>query len=209
MSAKKSKYYVVWEGNAIGIFDNWDDCKISVSGFDGAKYKSFGTREEAEKAFTENPFKHIGSQAKKNPPQTTTSTGFIRESIAVDAACSGNPGKMEYRGVFVPTGEQLFHVGPMEQGTNNIGEFLAIVHGLAFLKQQNSTLPLYSDSKNAITWVKNKHCKTKLTPVSENQEIFNLIARAEKWLHENHYSTTILKWETEEWGEIPADFGRK
>ena len=42
----------------------------------------------------------------------------IKESIAVDAACSGNPGKMEYRGVYVADGRELFHIGPFEEGTN-------------------------------------------------------------------------------------------
>ena len=133
----------------------------------------------------------------------------ILDSIAVDAACSGNPGLMEYRGVYTATKQELFRIGPYEQGTNNIGEFLALVHGLAFLKQKNSPLPIYSDSRNAIMWVQKKKCKTLLEREPRNEVIFNLIERAEKWLHENEYSTTILKWETSEWGEIPADFGRK
>jgi hypothetical protein len=36
-----------------------------------------------------------------------------------------------------------------------------------------------------------------------------MIERAEKWLKENRYSNKIVKWETELWGEVPADFGRK
>ena len=130
-------------------------------------------------------------------------------SLAVDAACSGNPGDMEYRGVYVATGQELFRVGPMKKGTNNIGEFLAIVHGLALLKNKGSDLPIYSDSRNAILWVRKKKCKTLLERVPENEPIFNLIERAEKWLNENSYTTRIIKWETSEWGEIPADFGRK
>ena len=208
MAGKKNRFYVVWVGNKTGIFDNWEACKLSVSGFNGARYKAFATKQEAEKAFAENPDDFLNFKERKSY-KATDKVIFKRESIAVDAACSGNPGMMEYRGVYVPTGEELFHVGPLNQGTNNIGEFLAIVHGLAFLKQRNSALPLYSDSRNAIAWVKNKHCKTQLLPTSENEKIFDLIARAEKWLLENDYSTPILKWETEQWGEIPADFGRK
>lgn len=209
MAEKKNKFYVVWEGYKTGIFDNWNACKSAVSGFNGAKYKAFTTKLEAEKAFTENPTDYL--KFKNGKTYKTVDKAIIPnwESIAVDAACSGNPGMMEYRGVYVPTGEELFHVGPLEQGTNNVGEFLAIVHGLAFLKQRNNTLPLYSDSRNAIAWVKNKHCKTQLKPTPKNKKIFDLIARAEKWLLENDYSTPILKWETEQWGEIPADFGRK
>ena len=132
----------------------------------------------------------------------------LENSLAVDAACSGNPGQMEYRGVYVASRQQIFHFGPL-YGTNNIGEFLAIVHGLALLKQKNIQLPIYSDSVNAIGWVKKKQCKTKLERNEKTEELFKLIERAEKWLAQNTYTTQILKWDTKKWGEIPADFGRK
>ena len=121
----------------------------------------------------------------------------------------GNPGKMEYQGVYVGNRQRLFHVGPMDQGTNNIGEFLALVHGLAYLKKNNFNMPIYTDSANAIAWVRQKKCNTKLERTEVNRPIFDLIERAEKWLQTNSYQTQILKWETSIWGEIPADFGRK
>ena len=86
---------------------------------------------------------------------------------------------------------------------------LAIVHGLALLKNKGFDMPIYSDSANAISWVRQKKCKTKLPRTPETEELFLLIERAEKWLQGNTYTTRILKWETKEWGEIPADFGRK
>ena len=135
-------------------------------------------------------------------------TAVAENSLAVDAACSGNPGAMEYRGVHVASRQEIFHFGPM-YGTNNIGEFLAIVHGLALLKQKGFDMPIYSDSVNAINWIKQKKCKTKLPRDAKTEELFHLIERAEKWLRENTYTTRILKWETKQWGEIPADFGRK
>ena len=116
---------------------------------------------------------------------------------------------MEYRGVYTATGQEIFHIGPLKKGTNNVGEFLALVHGLALLKQKGSNLPIYSDSRNAISWVKKKKCKTLLEREPVNEQIFDLIERAEKWLNTNTYTTTILKWETSVWGEIPAYFGRK
>ena len=61
----------------------------------------------------------------------------------------------------------------------------------------------------AISWVKQKKCKTKLVQSSKNKEIFDLIKRATDWLKNNDYKTTIVKWETKAWGEIPADYGRK
>ena len=132
-----------------------------------------------------------------------------RVEIFTDGACSGNPGKIEDRGVYVATGVEVFRIGPMEQGTNNIGEFLALVHGLALLKKMGNNMPIYSDSRNAILWVKQKQCKTNLERNEVNAPIFDLIARAEAWLKNNTYTTTIIKWETDQWGEIPADFGRK
>ena len=105
--------------------------------------------------------------------------------------------------------KQLFIQGPFEEGTNNIGEFLAIVHGLAFLKQKNSNRIIYTDSKTAMSWVRKKTCNKKLERTDKNKGLFELVDRAVKWLNSNDYNTVIVKWETKAWGEIPADFGRK
>jgi ribonuclease HI len=211
MEKPKKKYYVVWEGHQKGIFDTWDQCKRQVDGFAGAKYKSFSSLDEAKKAFGSNLWNYIGKTAK--PAVDTAllkSCGEpLKEAICVDAACSGNPGVLEYRGVNIITGQEIFRRGPFPEGTNNIGEFLAIVSGLVYLKQNNLSLPLYSDSRNAILWVKAKKVNTKLVPNAKNKDLFDLLDRALGWLHANSYGTRILKWETKAWGEIPADFGRK
>ncbi|MDR3262289.1 MAG: ribonuclease H family protein [Tannerella sp.] len=205
---KKQKYYTVWSGAKPGVYDNWTDCRLQIQGFAGALYKSFDTRNEAEAALSDFPSEYIGRN-RKPAPATAGNPPYIVESIAVDAACSCNPGDMEYRGVYVETGQEIFHVGPMKRGTNNIGEFLALVHGLALFKKTGCTMPVYSDSRNAIGWVQQKQCRTKLERTAVNEPVFNLIERAEKWLRENTYPNKILKWETAAWGEIPADFGRK
>lgn len=210
--SKKSKFFVVWDGREPGIYRSWDECKRQVHEYPEAKYKGFTTEKEAREAFLSPYWDFVGKKAKANQPskEQIIEAGLpIQESIAVDAACSGNPGLMEYRGVYTKTGELLFHVGPFADGTNNIGEFLALVHGLAFLKQRNSALPIYTDSKTALAWVKAKKTKSLLEKTAKNAEIFNLIDRAESWLKNNNYSTQIIKWNTEVWGEIPADFGRK
>lgn len=208
--SKKQNYYVVWKGVNPGVYDNWKECKHQIDGFEGALYKSFNSLDTAKQAFDESPWNYIGKNAEKSSkPIDVSSTQIIKESIAVDAACSGNPGLMEYRGVYVATGEEIFHQGPFEQGTNNVGEFLALVHGMAFLKQKNMTLPIYSDSANGISWIKKGKCKTKLEKTDKNAAIFDLIQRAEKWLADNGTPFRIIKWETDKWGEIPADFGRK
>lgn len=193
------------------MYDKWDDCKAQVDGFDNAKYKAFPSKDAADKAFADGHGKYLRKPRAKvsHPWESSPLEDPIPASLAVDAACSGNPGDMEYRGVITSTGKEIFRIGPYRQGTNNIGEFLALVHGLAVLKQQNSPLPVYSDSVNAIKWVTNKKCKTQLVRNDVNAPIFDLIERAEKWLRDNTYTTRILKWETARWGEIPADFGRK
>ncbi len=208
----KNKFYVVWKGKTPGIYDTWNDCKAQISGFEGAIYKSFPTKEIAEIAYNGNPWKYIGSNKTKQSSYNNPSVGaeeIIKDSVAVDAACSGNPGIMEYRGVLTKNGEQIFHDGPYEDGTNNIGEFLAIVYALALLKQKKSNLPIYSDSKTAISWIKKKKCNTKLDRTPRNIKLFEMIERGEKWLANNTWDNKIIKWDTPNWGEIPADFGRK
>ena len=213
MAKKKKKFYTVWKGHNTGVFESWDDCKAQIKDFERAQYKSFATFDAAKKALKGNYKDYIGKSKKFVSELTEAQLKKIGQpnynSISVDAASSGNPGKMEYRGVDTKTKKQLFIQGPFEEGTNNIGEFLAIVHGLAFLKQKNSNRIIYTDSRTAISWVKKKKCNTKLEQTDKNSELFNLIERAVNWLKTNTYSTVIVKWETKAWGEIPADFGRK
>ncbi|KAA6346142.1 Ribonuclease H [termite gut metagenome] len=207
--SRHQKYYVVWKGRTPGIYTSWNDCIFQIKGYEGAKYKSFDTRGEAERAYISSPDEYIGQKAGWRTSQAAIlDASVVKNSLAVDAACSGNPGQMEYRGVHVGNREELFHFGPIK-GTNNIGEFLALVHGLAWLKKQGFDIPVYTDSVNAIKWVKQKKCKTQLSRTLEMEELFWIIERAENWLNKNTYTTPILKWETKDWGEIPADFNRK
>ena len=140
---------------------------------------------------------------------TRTMQQPILPALATDAACSGNPGVLEFRGVIADTGTEVFHRGPFPQGTNNIGEFLALVLGLAYLKKYNLPWALYTDSVTALAWVRQKKCKSKLVWGAQNQELFLMVRKAEQWLRQNTWTTPIYKWETSLWGEIPADFGRK
>lgn len=211
---KKPKFYTVWVGKQTGVFDSWSRCEKNVKGIDGAKYKSFETKEMAEKALREGWGYYWGKGAEKKMtvvalPSDELPKEIVRESICVDAACSGNPGKMEYRGVDLKANVEVFRQGPYVYGTNNIGEFLAIVHALALYQNYEKAIPIYSDSKIAISWIKQKKCKTKLERNAETEPLFKLIDRAENWLKNNTYKNPILKWETKIWGEIPADFGRK
>jgi len=211
--SKKRAYYTIWKGHKTGVFESWNDCKVQIKDFQGAQYKSFSTFGAAKTALEGNYFDYVGKN--KNFISELSSEELKKigqpnyNSISVDAASSGNPGIMEYRGVDTKTKKQLFIQGPFEEGTNNIGEFLALVHGLAILKKNNSDKILYTDSKTAMSWVRKKTCNTKLKPNNKNKPVFDLVERAIKWLKSNSYNTIIVKWETKAWGEIPADFGRK
>ncbi len=208
--AKKQKFYVVWKGRRTGVFTSWDECAAQIAGYPGAEYKSFESRETAEQAFRSNYAEYKGKHVSGLSQQRLLEIGPPNlDSYAVDAACSGYPGPVEYRCVHSKTKQEVFREGPYPHGSNNIGEFLALSQALALLKQKEITLPVYSDSKIAISWVKAKKCRTNVPRNHENAELFRLIEKAERWLANNEYSNQILKWETEAWGEIPADFGRK
>ena len=211
----RKKFYVVWNGYATGVFDSWEECQLQTKGYPGAKYKSFDSQEAAVEAYRGDPAEQIellASIAKHRPaPVNYESFPDIRlDSLAVDAACSKNPGPVEYQGVWVRTGERIFHVGPIEGGTNNIGEYLALVHGLALLKAQGRpNTPIYTDSRTARAWVRNRQPKTTLPRTPQNERLFEMIERATAWLNANPLTNPILTWDTPAWGEIPADFGRK
>lgn len=207
----KQKFYVVWKGRKTGIFATWDECAAQVKGFTGAEYMAFESRAEAQLAFQGRYADFKGTRRDAASPQPTSAAkpAWIRDSYCVDAACSGNPGVLEYRCVQTATRVLIFHHGPFQQGTNNIGEFLAIVDALAWLQEHGLPQPVYTDSKIGLLWVRLKKCKTKLAPNTRNAQLFELVARAEDWLKANAYTTKILHWNTSEWGEIPADFGRK
>lgn len=206
--AKKNKFYVVWEGFETGIFDNWQAAEAQIKGYAGAKYKSFERLDLAEAAFKKSYWASVSTQS-KNKPSPKPGSGPLTPSLSVDAACAGNPGALEYQGVDTATKQLVFKQGPFPEGTVNLGEFLALVHGLAYLKQHQLPYPIYSDSITAISWVRKKAIKTNLQRNAVNEALFQRVDRALEWLHANTYATQILKWETEVWGENPADYGRK
>ena len=209
---KKQKYYVVWEGHTPGIYLSWVDTQKQIVGFKKPNYKIFGSQQLAHKAYQEGPENYQGDYKKTVDlsPEARAKIGEPLElALCVDAACN-HIGNFEYKGVWNHNHEDVFIAGPYKAGSNNIGEFLALVHGLAFLNQSKDkkmkAMPIYTDSRIAMGWIKAKHCRTKQIP---SAEVNQLIKRAEHWLKQNIYTNPILKWETKVWGEIPADFGRK
>lgn len=211
----QKKYYVVWAGHDTGVYDSWEECRLQVENFPGARYKSFPTKLEAIEAYRGRPEEYMGffrgmAAYQAKAVNYAAIPEIVGGSIAVDAACSGNPGPVEYQGVDVDTGARLFHVGPLAGGSNNMGEFLAIVHALAWLeKTGRQGVTIYSDSRTALAWVRNRKAKTTIAPTPQNAAIRQLVARAEAWLQNHTPLNRVVKWDTEAWGEIPADFGRK
>lgn len=210
----KQNYYVVWSGKKPGIYYSWAECKEQVVGVEGSKYKSFESESDAKSAFQEGyqayyrnhpssgsgiPLQVLGEDAPKP----------ILNSLSVDAAWNTVTKQMEYRGVYTATHQEIFHKGPFPNASNNIGEFLALVHGIALCKQKNLNIPIYTDSITALAWVRHKKHKSVILPTKENAELFDMLVRAENWLKNNTFDNQLLKWNTPLWGEIPADFGRK
>ncbi len=215
MAQVKRKFYVVWEGRAPGVYDSWEECEDQVKGYPGARYKAFGSQSDAVAAFRSSSpadydiIRAIGA----HKPDLVNYSAFpeIRlDAIAVDGAFAKNPGPMEYRAVAVATGEEIFHMGPLAGGTNNIGEYIAIIHAASLLARRGDfKTPIYSDSKTALAWVRRGRSNTSITPNADNVHVIELLRRADAWLASNRIVNPLLKWNTELWGEIPADFGRK
>ena len=210
----KSKYYVVWHGQNPGVYNSWAECQLQIKGFPNAKYKSFKTLEEADAAFEGTALDYISEKSSKSGSPKKVYVDYtdkvVKNSISVDAACSGNPGIMEYRAVETLSGVEIFHMGPFKGGTNNVGEFLALIHALALLKKNNDVkTSIYTDSRTALSWLRNRKVKTTLKQTSYNKAVFTLLSKAIKWMNSNEVQNPIIKWDTKNWGEIPADFGRK
>ena len=208
------KYYVVWEGRAPGIYDSWDECRDQVEGYPNAKYKGYSNLAAATEAFRGNPAEQMefARALKKHisAPDYSAFPDIRTDAVAVDGACAGNPGPMEYRCVRVADGVEIFRIGPLEGGTNNIGEYLAIIHAASLLARRGLTqVPIYSDSRTALSWIRKGHSNTTITPDGSNTQVVELLARADAWLASHRIANPLLKWDTDRWGEIPADFGRK
>lgn len=216
------KYYAVLRGFNPGVYDNWEEAKDQVNGFPDALYKGYATSEEATQAYRnftgledkEELLRLLTAGTFENS-NSNTSINYHKfpeidlNAWAVDASCLGNPGIMEYRGVEVRTGKEIFRVGPFEDATNNIGEYLALVHAMALMTKKGEYHNIYSDSKTALSWYNKKRVNTKLTPTIKNKRVFELLARGQVWVNTHQFPMKIMKWQTETWGEIPADFGRK
>lgn len=201
---KQKKYYVVWVGTSPGIYHTWEDCERQVKWYPGAKFKSFPSLEQAKAAFSD------GADAGTNRPQVALRQGTY---LTVDAAYSHKTKILEWRGVLVEEGttREVFRSPEYQGGSANVGEFLAIIDGIQYLTKRGLTMSIYSDSRNAQTWIRAKrHSST----VSLSEPLQALLNAANDFLAKGGYQSvaskiTLLDWDTKSRGEIPADFNRK
>lgn len=212
----KSKFYVVWAGYQPGVYDTWEECEQQVKGYAGAKFKAFDNCEDAVNAFRkvndveEMQFYTFLTRQRQTTVNYEAFPEIDLNGIAVDGACDRpSGGNVEYRGVRIGTGEELFRIGPLPGGSNNIGEYLALVHALALLDRQGDHhTPVYSDSRTAQSWLRHRHSRTTLQ-MDADSRLAQILARADLWVATHQLHNPVLKWQTDVWGEIPADFGRK
>ena len=162
------KYYVIWQGRETGIFTDWDTCKKHIDKFNGARYKSYKTREEAESAFAGSssaamkksksaPKKHSGKGPKTYSAEEVASHK-AQTKIFTDGGCEPNPGKAG-SGVAVYRDNNISELwfglfNP--KGTNNTAELNALYHALMMAEkeiQAKQTVAIFCDSKYSIQCV--------------------------------------------------------
>lgn len=212
--ARRQKFYVVWVGFKPGIYDSWKECSSQTDGYRDARYKSFPTHEAALQAFTDGPDSYWGA-AKSPSRHTTPPPNEIpnrppSHSLCVDGAFNGRTGDMEYRGVWNHNRQVAFASSVIPNGTNNIAEFLAVVEAMQLLQKMGREWPIYTDSVTALSWIRKRQVKSTIfSDPFANQELKDRVIKALDWLTENNPQTPVFKWRTTQWGEIPADYGRK
>lgn len=216
------RYYAVFKGRHPGVYDDFNDAMEQVDDYPGALFKSYASAAEAAEAYRKGCVRsereEMGAlllNAQRNNIPEAGKPDYMQfpeidlNGWAVDAACSGNPGRMEYRGVELMTGREIFHSEVFDKSTNNIGEFLAIVHALALMAKTGERHTIYSDSVTGMAWVRDRKVKTQLKRTPATEKSFKMMERALSWLNTHTYDVKIRKWNTDRWGEVPADFGRK
>ncbi len=203
-----TQFYGVWVGRMPGIYDNWNDCKAQVDKFPKAKYSKLkaSNLKDAKIEF-ELGFENKAQVSSNNNEVNKPIEGFL----TVDGASNGLV--CEFQAVWYPTKEVAFASKQFDGGTNNIAEFLGLVSACKYLKDRNLPIQIYTDSVTALAWFRNKKANTTANTTGKaTEELSDLLVKAEKFLvtHDEFLKgSKILKWETKDWGEIPADYGRK
>lgn len=207
-------FYGVWSGKQTGVFETWAECSAQVSGFKGAQYRKItaNTLADAQKVFEQESYQE-GVKAKTETASTAVKPVQKGPDIAFALTVDGadNSVESEYQAVWYPSREPAFKSKVFKGGTNNIAEFLGLVHAIRYLHETKKGTVIYTDSMTALAWVRNKRANTTAGQTGRlTEELKHLIGEAEAYLLTNGIGDIELhKWDTKQWGEIPADFGRK
>lgn len=135
--------------------------------------------------------------------------------LCSDASYLSNTKLLEFRVVNIETGQELYRNSFADTlHTTNIGEFFGLVRGIKIHIDSNLALdyPIFSDSQVAIGWVNGLYVNSKNLRKPENRLFFPFVEKGLEYLRKITKAKKmppVLKWRTDIWGEIPADFDRK
>jgi len=156
-------FYSVARGKELGIYSTWDECKPRITGFKGAIYKKFNTKEAAEQFLIEN----------KQPDICETETISVKTQIIdihdddftpdyyvyTDGACSKNGSSQANAGLGIFFGDNdPRNTSKRVQGkqTNNTAELGAIIETYNLIKDDilyGKEISIVTDSIYAIRCV--------------------------------------------------------
>lgn len=128
------------------------------------------------------------------------------DKIIVHSTANTKTKRMAYKGFNESTNKWIFKVKYKGYCTQNVADFMAIVHALHYCKINNIDLPIYNDNLVAIKWVKDKKVNSLLIKTKENHELFQSFENALVILKQNDFLNPILFWKKKELGNIKNPF---
>lgn len=139
---------------------------------------------------------------------TKPTSGLVVDASVVKINSKNSAGLAEIRGVDISSGKIVFNKSISWRTTNNIAEYLAIYVGFLYVDSLGKDMVIYSDSTNAISWIRNGKCKTGFHSTDPKQQQ-NIIKAESRTTSDWKNVKSVRFWNNKEWGENPADFGRK
>lgn len=139
------KFYTVKVGKKPGIYETWAECQSQISGFSGAIYKGFSTREEAV-AFLGN------AVAKSECPETTPAIAYV------DGSYDSLTNSFSYGMVFFIDGRELhfserFSESDLSEMNNVAGEIKGAEAAIQYcLDNDISGVTIYHDYEGIARW---------------------------------------------------------
>lgn len=207
MSSNKPAFYAVAVGKTPGIYSTWDECKRMVTGVPGAKYKKFGTKEEAEAfvssfgsavlsqlgiMFSEMEVKEMGTSSRSLDSFGDDALVVFTDGSAIN---NGKRGAKAGWAAVWPNHETHTAYGCVpskDVQTNNRGEYMAAVQAFRSADKIDpsgtKTLHVFTDSQlliNSITkwmagWSKNGWKTAKGDPVQHQDLLKEIHERASR-----------------------------